>query len=333
MALADQATLPTMSAGTNAVRVSPAPGNLPAPSEVRSEPLVPGPAVVAANRVNVRGQARLRSEIVARMTNGEPVVVIEEIRLRRSGPDEPSAWAKIALPAKAPAWVHTSYVDAATKTVTASKLNVRSGAGENYSVIGTLQKGDVVREVQTKDNWMQIEPPPGSYAFIAAQYLKQDAPTIAAAQTMPADSATATEATATATPVETATITETPVVAATTAETPVVAAGEAGELTPVATNEIAALEMEEPVVEEPPPPRIVQREGLVRGTVSIQAPTDYALISPDNGRTINYLYTTSTNLDLSRYKGLHIIVTGEEGLDARWRNAPIITIQRIQVLE
>ena len=27
---------------------------------------------------------------------------------------------------------------------------------------------------------------------------------------------------------------------------------------------------------------------------------------------------------LSRYKGMHIIVTGEEGLDARWKNTPVI---------
>jgi len=72
---------------------------------------------------------------------------------------------------------------------------------------------------------------------------------------------------------------------------------------------------------------------MVRGTFSIQAPTRFELISPDNGRTINYLYTTSSELDLSRYKGLRIIVTGEEGLDERWRNTPVITIQRIEVVE
>jgi hypothetical protein len=45
------------------------------------------------------------------------------------------------------------------------------------------------------------------------------------------------------------------------------------------------------------------------------------------------LYTTARDLDLGRYKGLRIIVTGEEGLDERWRNTPVLTIQRIQVLE
>jgi hypothetical protein len=48
---------------------------------------------------------------------------------------------------------------------------------------------------------------------------------------------------------------------------------------------------------------------------------------------IDYLYTTTTNLDLSRYNGLHIIVTGEEGMAKRWKNTPVLTIQRIQVVE
>ena len=71
----------------------------------------------------------------------------------------------------------------------------------------------------------------------------------------------------------------------------------------------------------------------MKGTWSIQAPSKFALVSPVDGRNINYLYTTSTNLDLRRYKGLRIIVTGEEGLDERWKNTPVISIQRIQVVQ
>jgi hypothetical protein len=89
----------------------------------------------------------------------------------------------------------------------------------------------------------------------------------------------------------------------------------------------------EPAIEEPPPPRIVQREGIVRGSTSIQAPSKFALINPVDGRNMNYLFTTSTNLDLRRYKGLRIIVAGEEGLDERWPNTPVLTIQRIQVVQ
>jgi hypothetical protein len=96
------------------------------------------------------------------------------------------------------------------------------------------------------------------------------------------------------------------------------------------TNEPPAVT---PATPEPPPKRIVQREGFVRGTVSIQAPSHFELISPDNHKTMNYLYTSSRDLDLRRYKGLRIVVTGEEALDERWPNTPVITIQKIQVLE
>jgi hypothetical protein len=89
----------------------------------------------------------------------------------------------------------------------------------------------------------------------------------------------------------------------------------------------------EPNLDEPPPKRIVQREGVVRGTFSIQAPTRYELISTDNRRVINYLHSTAPTLDLSQYKGLRIVVTGEEGLDERWRNTPVISIQKIEVVE
>ena len=67
--------------------------------ELKTVPLVPGPATVVASNVNVRGQAKLKSEVVARVTKGDTVTVIEEIVRNNSGPDEPSAWAKIALPA------------------------------------------------------------------------------------------------------------------------------------------------------------------------------------------------------------------------------------------
>jgi len=88
-----------------------------------------------------------------------------------------------------------------------------------------------------------------------------------------------------------------------------------------------------PVVEEPPAPRIVEREGIVGNTVSIQAPSHFQLESLDNGNVIDYLYSSSTNLDLKRWKGKTILVSGEEELDERWPNTPVITIQKIQIVK
>lgn len=301
-----------------AAAAKPAPKKPSLADELRSIPLVAGGAIVIASNVNVRGRSGLIGEVIARINKGDSVTVLEEITLKHSKADEPSAWAKIVLPSGAHVWVNASFIDAATKTVKPKKLNLRGGPGENYSVIGTLEKGGTVKEVSVKGDWMEIEPPAGAFAFVAAQYLKQEPPAIAATTPKPAEPA----------PTPTA-VTEPAPIVPTTTETPAPSPAPA----PTITTPAPVPAEPAPAVEEPLPIRVVQHEGIVKGTWSIQAPTKFALVNPDSGKTINYLYTSSTNLDLRRYKGLHIVVTGEEGLDERWKNTPVITIQRIQVVE
>jgi uncharacterized protein YgiM (DUF1202 family) len=281
------------------------------PSELKTIPLVAGPAVVAANRVNVRGQAGLKGEIIGRMTNGEPVTVVEEIHLKNSKEDEPSAWAKIALPDKLHPWVKASYIDTSSETVKPKTLNMRGGPGENYSVIGTLKRGTMVKEVTTKDGWMQIETA-NAFAFMAAQYLTQDPVALAAAAGL-------------SNPTNTETIAENDMATEAGTNAPDMTA-----MTSNGTNDQASATN---TIVEPPAPRIVEREGYVRGATSIQAPTAYELISPDTHRIVDYLYSKDNEVDLSRYKGMHIIVTGIEGMDERWKSTPVITVQRIQVIE
>ena len=105
--------------------------------------------------------------------------------------------------------------------------------------------------------------------------------------------------------------------------------------TPAAvTNEVAPpAETAAPAPEAPAEKRIVTREGIVRGTVSIQAPTHYQLQSLDNGKVINYLYSTKTNVLWKKMKGRTVIVTGEEGLDERWPNTPVIMVDKVQVVQ
>jgi len=231
-------------------------------------------------------------------------------------------------------------------TVTAPELNVRAGPGENYSVVGTITQGTQVREVLTDGHWMRIAAPPGTYAFVAAMYLQQEAPatstppvaakaTIEMPQpetnpTIPTNEVPANEAAAT-----TADATAAVAVAATTnAES---AATSAADMMTVGSPTLLPAEpssvTQPPPVSEPPPPRVVTHEGVVKTTVSIQAPTPYALVNPETGRTVNYLLSPTTNLDLGLYKGLRIVVNGEEGLDSRWTNTPVITIKRIHVVE
>ncbi|MGA2854190.1 MAG: hypothetical protein ABSE90_08690, partial [Verrucomicrobiota bacterium] len=83
----------------------------------------------------------------------------------------------------------------------------------------------------------------------------------------------------------------------------------------------------------PPVPRVVSHEGVVRHVGSLITPTEYELYDPTTDKNVDFLYTTTTNLVLSRYVGMRIIVTGEEGLAARWADIPVLTIQRILVID
>ena len=271
---------------------------LPAEAETPVS-LVPGPAVVSAKAtLNVRGQAKLGSDIVSHLKNGDTVTVIEQVNLKKG---EPRQWAKIALPADAKVWVFSSLVDSASMSVKAKKANLRSGPGENYSVVGTLEKGAAVKQVQAKGDWMEIEAPAGAYAFVAAQFLHQEpAPAMVAA--VPAEALPTNAA-----PTEVA-APDTNVVAAATEPAPAA-----------------------PVVV----PRVVSHEGVVRPTVHINAPTKFELVSIDTDRVINFLYSTNTDVkfDLRGYNGRHIIVTGEESMDERWKSTPVLTVQGLQVVE
>ncbi len=144
-----------------------------------SEPtvtLVPGPAQVAVKSLTARGQAGLKGEVVAHLKQGDTVTVLSQINLEKHKANEPAQWAQIAYPSSAHVWVFAKYIDKANNTVQSKKINLRGGPGENYSILGTIERGTTVNIIRTKGEWMEIEPPANAYAFVAAMYLTQTAP-------------------------------------------------------------------------------------------------------------------------------------------------------------
>jgi uncharacterized protein YgiM (DUF1202 family) len=288
-----------------------------------SEPmitLVPGPAEIIVSNVNVRGQAGLKGEVVAHVKVGDTVTVLSQINLDKHKADEPAQWAKILLPASTKIWVNAEFIEPTSKTVRPKKLNLRAGPSEDYSVLGVIERGTPVSEIITRNGWMQIETPTNAYGFLAATFLKQEAPVTPPPPTI----AAAPEVVPVPTPVPEAQpiVTEPTNLPAPAADT--------NSPVPTDTNSIAAAQVDTNL--PPPPPRVVTHEGVVRHVTSIIEPTPYELSDPKTGADIDYLFTTSTNLDLSRYNGLHIIVTGEEGIVERWKDTPVLTIQRILVV-
>lgn len=303
-------------------------------------PLARGPAVVTQKNVNVRGQAAINSEVIVRLKKGDHVNVIDEITLRKPKLDEPAKWAKVSLPTNSAVWVNASFINAADKTVTPKKLKVRSGPGENYSVLAIIPKGTVVKDIESKGDWMKIETPADAYGFIAAHLLSSaPAAPLAVAAIEPPKPLPPLEtkvappiiAVAPPEPVVPAAPAVTPVVTPAPVVPPPVTPATPADTVAVATPAVPASPAA-PAVEETLVKRVVSREGMVKRSVSIQAPTYFALESLDTGKTINYLYSSTTNLALKDFTGKRILVMGEEMLDERWPNTPVINVDTLQAV-
>lgn len=385
-------------------------------------------AVVKAARINVRGQPTTGSEIVTQLKQGERITVLEEIVHPKPGKDEPAKWLRIALPSNTPVWVNTHFLT--NGAVVVPKLNIRSGPGENFSVIGRVPKGTTVKELRRNGDWLEIEAPASTFAYIAADLVIRNA--AAPAPAPPASTSNlanksgtkgksadksgkqmaksgtktppiaAPDTKPTLDPVEVKPITAPPlalvpgvaapkpvavspppaVLSPATTNPPVVAAVTEPKPEPVKVAPPAALtenvpppvdpfqstgrfkiEPEpkrgvgewfkelfsrkpaaekakpataaaKPVVDEGPLPiRIVTREGVVARSWNLQSPSDWALQSAESGRVINYLWSTSTNIPWATLKGRTIVVTGEEALDVRWPNTPVLKIETLKTVE
>ena len=98
-----------------------------------------------------------------------------------------------------------------------------------------------------------------------------------------------------------------------------------------------------------PPPRIVTREGRIKRRFfrSPKAPSRFELLD-DNGRTINYLYSsdsgplkTADSGDgepitferlMSMLRNRRVVLTGIEAIDPRWPALPLLDVRTLKTI-
>ena len=294
----------------------------------------------------MRGQFSFTGEVLGHLQKGDTVTVLEKISLRHTEEGEPTEWVKIAMPAAIPVWISGDYIAAETKTVKARRVNLRGGPGENFSVVGRLEKDAEVKEVRSEKGWVAVEAPTNAYAYVAAELLDiQPAPAPVVAAPVP------TPAPVVPPPVEVPQVVNVTTPAAPVAATnePVVAAPAAPAPTQQSQTdqELAALRRataaaNAPVAAPPPPatpaaggeataPRIVTREGFVHRAYNVQAPADYELHDIQTGKIIDYLLT-KPGQNFKMYVGTRVTVTGPEGINSRWARTPVLEVQSVDLM-
>ena len=125
--------------------------------------------VITANSVNFRSGPSTSYSSIGKFNKGDKVEYLEEN----------GSWIKVKYSGKV-GYVYGTYVEkdtsvtTTTKYVTASSLNVRSGASTTYSVIGKLSKGSKVEVISTSNGWSKIKYD-GRTGYVSSQYLSSSA--------------------------------------------------------------------------------------------------------------------------------------------------------------
>ena len=297
---------------------------------------------VKADRVNVRGMAGMAGEVITQLSKGESVTVLEPVVVKASNGD-PTNWFKIALPANTPLWVSAAFVDT-NRTVSAKKLNVRGGPGENFSVVARLEKGAELKVLRREGDWLEVQAPAGSAAYVVASFIELSVKSGLAEA--PAQVAPVVVPEAKPTPIAEIKAEPVPVVARDTkteAETPKAAsapvipqatpvpepAAPVTSVSPATTVAVSAAPVGRDGV--PAVARKVFREGIVRRDLHLNTPSYFNLEDRYSGEKIAFLVGNEQKFELWRYIGSRVILSGEEFLDDRWKRTPIIKIETLDL--
>lgn len=103
-------------------------------------------ARVKTDRVNLRARAEATSEVVGQASFDERLAV-QQVQ---------AEWVQVVPPDRIDLWVHRDFVKDNASTV--DRLNIRAGAGINYSVVGALERGARVDVRGQFGEWLKIAP-------------------------------------------------------------------------------------------------------------------------------------------------------------------------------
>lgn len=125
-----------------------------------------GAVTTASNSLNIRSSASTTSRILGTLRKGSYITLISKT----------GSWWKVEYGKNLYGYCHADYITIVEgKPVTVATqsggLNVRSGAGTNYSVQSQLSKGETVLRLTDKNGWSRVLYHGTKTGFVSSQYL------------------------------------------------------------------------------------------------------------------------------------------------------------------
>lgn len=115
---------------------------------------------VTGDRVSLRAQPDVQSELLDRAMLGDEFILL----------DKTNGWVAVEAPGSLDFWVSSQYIQ--NGVVQPPRLNVRSGPSQNYSVVSVVNKGDALALRGEFNDWVKIAPPAGSRVWLSEQYVE-----------------------------------------------------------------------------------------------------------------------------------------------------------------
>lgn len=311
--------------------------------------------IILNERVNMRTGPSISSEVIHQLHTGESVSMLQRIKLNEPQIGEPAEWVRIRIPKDVELWVFSEYLDETTQSVTASRLNVRSGPSQNHSVVGRINRGTIVETIRVSAGWTAIKAPDNTVAYVAAEFVRKASSPANIAENVAPPVLEKVENPKVENRIPEIIIDEKEIKAS-----PVEAIQESSEISESfessessklsksleslessesseSSESLLSFSVSREVAEDLK--RVITRDGILKRSLHLQTPTYYHLDDPRTGTTINYLSTQKLQLDLGNskalkvYEGRKIRVMGAEAVDDRWPRIPVIEVETLRVLE
>jgi len=263
--------------------------------------------VVTADRVNLRAQAKANAEVITQLAKGDRLTILDKKNVPYGS--RTMTWLKVALPEKATVWIKGEFVKEGV--VTGEKVNLRAGAGVNFSILGQTHKGEKLQILRTAGEWHEIRPLPGTFGWISSDYveltpdLQPPPPSEQVQPVIPPVGDAAPKPTTT----NGVTVVESPVKAVEPAkptEAPIISKDADG------------------------PPQPVTRQGILRTCSGylLKRPGTHALWDESASRPQIIAYLNSAGISLDKFNGHKVQIVGMETRLINWQN-PVIDVQEL----
>ncbi len=120
---------------------------------------------VAVEHLYLRAGPNKNFEILKRLKKGD---ILESVGNKYG-------WTQVILPSDVGVYVYRDLIsiDVFQAIVVKNRVNLRAKPSLNSTILSQVNKGDILKVVEVKSDWVKVQPPPDLTGWVKSEYLKE----------------------------------------------------------------------------------------------------------------------------------------------------------------